>query len=61
MSVAPGMTTQAPVLCQDRWSTWINTDTPSTGDGDREVHVIYLLDFVCITYAKNVNVIRDIH
>ena len=22
--------------CQTKWSSWINTDTPSIGDGDRE-------------------------
>ena len=28
---------QAPPMCIDRWSNWINKDTPSTGDGDREM------------------------
>ena len=32
-----GHTTGAPSLCVDRWSNWINKDTPSTGDGDREM------------------------
>jgi hypothetical protein len=34
-----GETTKAPILCQSRWSSWINTDSPSTGDGDREVNL----------------------
>ena len=29
--------TGAPSLCVDRWSDWINKDTPTTGDGDREM------------------------
>ena len=27
----------APVTCTSRWSQWINTDSPMTGDGDLEV------------------------
>ena len=30
-------TTAAPPLCKDRWSDWINKDSPTTGDGDREM------------------------
>ena len=40
MSQAPGIVTSqtnAPSLCVDRWSNWINKDTPTTGDGDREM------------------------
>ena len=29
--------TNAPSLCVDRWSDWINKDSPTTGDGDREM------------------------
>ncbi|WAQ93448.1 EDIL3-like protein [Mya arenaria] len=25
-----------PVQCNSQWTSWINTDTPDTGDGDRE-------------------------
>ncbi|WAQ93441.1 EDIL3-like protein [Mya arenaria] len=33
----PGqVTTGAPVQCSSNWSSWINTDTPDSGDGDRE-------------------------
>ncbi|WAR09835.1 CRAM-like protein [Mya arenaria] len=33
----PGqVTTGAPVHCTSNWSSWINTDTPDSGDGDRE-------------------------
>ncbi|XP_052248669.1 mucin-5AC-like isoform X9 [Dreissena polymorpha] len=28
--------TEAPVPCTSQWSSWINTDTPDSGDGDRE-------------------------
>ena len=40
LSQAPGLVTaqtKAPSLCVDRWSNWINKDSPTTGDGDREV------------------------
>jgi len=30
--------TAAPHLCTTQWSSWINTDSPSTGDGDHEVN-----------------------
>ena len=30
-------TTAAPPLCKDRWSDWINKDSPTTGDGDHEM------------------------
>ncbi|WAR14240.1 HMCT-like protein [Mya arenaria] len=30
------VTTGAPVQCTSNWSLWINTDTPDSGDGDRE-------------------------
>ena len=36
-SLVTGHTTGAPSLCVERWSNWINKDTPSTGDGDREM------------------------
>ena len=29
--------TNAPPLCQDKWSDWINKDSPTVGDGDREM------------------------
>ena len=32
-----GHQTGATSLCVERWSNWINKDTPSTGDGDREM------------------------
>ncbi|WAR09825.1 MFGM-like protein [Mya arenaria] len=33
----PGqVTTGVPVQCSSNWSSWINTDTPDSGDGDRE-------------------------
>ncbi|KAL4222951.1 Mucin-5B [Mactra antiquata] len=35
----PGQTTTTkipPVPCTSKWSNWINTDSPDTGDGDRE-------------------------
>ncbi|KAH3721619.1 hypothetical protein DPMN_064555 [Dreissena polymorpha] len=28
--------TEAPVPCTSQWSSWINTDTPDSGDGNRE-------------------------
>ncbi|WAQ93432.1 EDIL3-like protein [Mya arenaria] len=31
------VTTGAPVQCSGNWSSWINTDTPDNGDGDREI------------------------
>ena len=31
--------TAAPHPCTTQWSSWINTDSPSTGDGDHEVFV----------------------
>ncbi|XP_053373702.1 uncharacterized protein LOC123531111 isoform X2 [Mercenaria mercenaria] len=30
------VSTNTSELCQRRWSPWINNDSPSTGDGDRE-------------------------
>ena len=30
-------TTNAPTPCQDRWTDWINKDSPTVGDGDREM------------------------
>ena len=30
-------TTKAPSLCKDRWTDWINKDSPTTGDGDHEM------------------------
>ena len=39
-SQTPGLVTSqtgAPYLCIERWSNWINKDSPSTGDGDREM------------------------
>ena len=39
-SQAPNLVTGqtgAPSLCKDRWTDWINKDTPTTGDGDHEM------------------------
>ncbi|XP_052258618.1 mucin-5B-like [Dreissena polymorpha] len=35
--------------CVDQWSTWINTDTPDTGDGDRESWSCQEKDAFCPT------------
>ena len=37
LMIGPQSSTMAPVLCKSRWSTWINKDIPTSGDGDREV------------------------
>ncbi|XP_053374175.1 mucin-5AC-like [Mercenaria mercenaria] len=35
--IAKSSTVTAPVFCKSRWSSWINKDRPTTGDGDREL------------------------
>lgn len=35
------------VLCNDRWSEWVNKDKPESGDGDREMMTKNELDTFC--------------
>ena len=42
--VTSGPGTMAPgTVCQSSWSSWSNTDTPTSGNGDIEVGIIFLL------------------
>ena len=47
MTTSKAVTTVPDIVCRSGWSSWINEDTPATGDGDVEKMAANDLDTFC--------------